>query len=206
MRRALLGREPGRAHRRRLWQLDRLLVHQRRPGHPLGEGRVRSPAGYPPRWPRRPRRSRARGLRPDPCSNGRGADLTGSGAADATMGINGPYLGPTLRARGGSRVRVKVSNDSASRSTAALARDAPARPHGRGPAPARGRGDTWVDRRGGSTSRRRRLWYHPHLHGRTGRAGLPGAGRHVSSSTTPTADVLAAVDYASRRCPVTCRT
>lgn len=90
------------------------------------------------------------------------------GRPTPTWGVNGPILGPTLRARRGDRVAVEVTNGLAETTTM----------HWHGmhlPAPADGGphqpiapGATWrpewtVEQRAAT------LWYHPHLHGATAR-------------------------------------
>jgi FtsP/CotA-like multicopper oxidase with cupredoxin domain len=90
----------------------------------------------------------------------------GADQPTATMGINGAYLGPTLRAERGEQVRVKVSNELGESSTLHWhGMHLPARMDG-GPHQLVAGGDTWsptwrVDQPAAT------LWYHPHLHGRT---------------------------------------
>ncbi|XVQ14916.1 multicopper oxidase family protein [Spirillospora sp. CA-255316] len=81
-------------------------------------------------------------------------------------GYNGPYLGPTLRARRGDRVIVEVSNDLAETTTTHWhGMRLPARMDG-GPHQPIAPGTTWrpawtIDQPAAT------LWYHPHLHERT---------------------------------------
>ena len=90
----------------------------------------------------------------------------GRGAATPTWGLNGDYLGPTLRARRGEQVLVNVTN--------ALGEDSTLHWHGMhlpaemdgGPHQMIDPGETWsptwqVDQPAAT------LWYHPHPHGRT---------------------------------------
>ncbi|WP_205745656.1 multicopper oxidase domain-containing protein [Egibacter rhizosphaerae] len=89
------------------------------------------------------------------------------GTTTDTEGVNGDYLGPTLRASRGDTVRINVANGL----------DEPTTMHWHGmhlPAAADGGphqiiapGETWppewtIDQPAGT------LWYHPHLHGKTG--------------------------------------
>lgn len=97
--------------------------------------------------------------------------------ASDTWGLNGTYLGPTLRASRGDRVRVDVTNDAGETTTLHWhGMHLPARMDG-GPHQAVEPGATWspewaVDQPAAT------LWYHPHLHGATadqvyrGAAGL----------------------------------
>ena len=104
-----------------------------------------------------------------------------------TWGINQSYLGPTLRAERGERVRVDVTNEIGESSTLHWhGMHLPARMDG-GPHQMVADGETWsprwrVDQPAAT------LWYHPHPHGRTadhvyrGLAGMflvddPAAGR-----------------------------
>ncbi|WP_248844359.1 multicopper oxidase family protein, partial [Streptomyces hirsutus] len=98
------------------------------------------------------------------------------GKRTETWGFNGSYLGPTLRAERGEKVRVRVSNrlDEAS-SVHWHGMHLPARMDG-GPHQMIAPGATWtphwtVDQPAAT------LWYHPHPHGRTEehvRRGLAG--------------------------------
>ncbi|WP_406468704.1 multicopper oxidase domain-containing protein [Streptomyces hirsutus] len=98
------------------------------------------------------------------------------GKRTATWGFNGSYLGPTLRAERGEKVRVRVGNrlDEAS-SVHWHGMHLPARMDG-GPHQMIAPGATWtphwtVDQPAAT------LWYHPHPHGRTEehvRRGLAG--------------------------------
>ncbi|MEV5438586.1 multicopper oxidase domain-containing protein [Streptomyces sp. NPDC052682] len=99
-----------------------------------------------------------------------------SGVKTPTWGFNGSYLGPTLRARRGERVRVRITNtlDEAS-SVHWHGMHLPARMDG-GPHQPIAPGATWsphwrVDQPAAT------LWYHPHPHGSTEqhvRRGLAG--------------------------------
>jgi blue copper oxidase len=83
-----------------------------------------------------------------------------------TWGVNGAYLGPTLRARRGDRVVVNVTNRLPEASTLHWhGMHLPARADG-GPHQLIDRGGTWspawtIDQPAAT------LWYHPHPHGRT---------------------------------------
>jgi FtsP/CotA-like multicopper oxidase with cupredoxin domain len=88
------------------------------------------------------------------------------GAATETWGVNGSYLGPTLRASRGDEVEVSVTNDVEETTTVHWhGMHLPARMDGgpHQPVPA---GETWtptwrIDQPAAT------LWYHPHLHGTT---------------------------------------
>jgi FtsP/CotA-like multicopper oxidase with cupredoxin domain len=104
------------------------------------------------------------------------SDLVDDGPSD-TWGLNGTYLGPTVRADQGDRVRVNVTNGVEEPTTLHWhGMHLPARMDG-GPHQMIEPGDTWspewmIDQPAAS------LWYHPHLHGDTadhvfrGAAGL----------------------------------
>lgn len=89
------------------------------------------------------------------------------GMTTRTWGVNGAYLGPTLRASRGDRVAVDVVNRLPEESTLHWhGMRLPARMDG-GPHQVIEPGGTWsprwtVDQPAAS------LWYHPHLHGKTG--------------------------------------
>ncbi|WP_431894616.1 multicopper oxidase family protein [Nonomuraea sp. bgisy101] len=90
------------------------------------------------------------------------------GAPTETWGINGPYLGPTLRARRDETVLVNVRNDLPEETTLHWhGMHVPAVMDG-GPhqiiAPGTTWSPTWTIRQQAAT-----LWYHPHPHGRTSR-------------------------------------
>ncbi len=90
----------------------------------------------------------------------------GRPAPTATMGVNGGYLGPTLRMRTGEQVRVEVTNRLAERTTLHWHGMAvPARMDG-GPhqlvEPGSTWSPTWQVRQPSGT-----LWYHAHPHGST---------------------------------------
>ncbi|MBA3310980.1 MAG: multicopper oxidase domain-containing protein [Nocardioidaceae bacterium] len=93
------------------------------------------------------------------------ADL-GQGQPTPTWGINGDYLGPTLRARRGEEVLVNVTNHVGEETTLHWhGMHLPARMDG-GPHQMIAPGETWsptwqVDQPAAT------LWYHPHLHGAT---------------------------------------
>jgi blue copper oxidase len=110
------------------------------------------------------------------------------GTTTETWGINGPHLGPTLRAARGDRVLMRVSNRLPEATTLHWhGMHLPARADG-GPHQMIEPGATWapswtIDQPAAS------LWYHPHMMGRTedhayrGLAGIwivddPGAGEH----------------------------
>ncbi|MDD9369186.1 MAG: multicopper oxidase domain-containing protein [Acidimicrobiales bacterium] len=92
-------------------------------------------------------------------------DLVDDGPSE-TWGLNGTYLGPTLRADRGDTVRVNVTNGVDETTTLHWhGMHLPARMDG-GPHQMVEPGDTWspewtVDQPAAS------LWYHPHLHGET---------------------------------------
>lgn len=91
----------------------------------------------------------------------------GYGQATVTWGINGDYLGPTLRASRGEKVRVRVNNElPESTSMHWHGMHLPAAMDG-GPHQMIASGESWlpeweIDQPAAS------LWYHPHPHGRTG--------------------------------------
>ncbi|MEV6003203.1 multicopper oxidase domain-containing protein [Streptomyces griseomycini] len=98
------------------------------------------------------------------------------GVRTPTWGFNGSYLGPTLRAQRGEKVRVRISNGLREASSVHWhGMHLPARMDG-GPHQTIGPGSTWaphwtVDQPAAT------LWYHPHPHGRTEahvRRGLAG--------------------------------
>ncbi len=90
----------------------------------------------------------------------------GHGPGTRTWGFNGSYLGPTLRAARGEKVRVDVTNHLGETSTVHWhGMHLPAAMDG-GPHQTVDAGETWspnwtVDQPAAS------LWYHPHLHGST---------------------------------------
>ncbi|MFJ9178921.1 multicopper oxidase family protein [Streptomyces sp. NPDC102360] len=98
------------------------------------------------------------------------------GRTTDTWGFNGDYLGPTLRAQRGEKVRVRVHNGLGEASTVHWhGMHLPARMDG-GPHQMVEPGGTWTPRwtvgQPAAT-----LWYHPHPHGRTERhvqRGLAG--------------------------------
>ena len=84
-----------------------------------------------------------------------------AGAVTATFGINGPYLGPTLRFRRGERVRLEVTNSLAETSTLHWhGVHVPARSDG-GPYVTIAPGATWVTEYD-VIQRAATAWYHPH--------------------------------------------
>lgn len=90
----------------------------------------------------------------------------GQAAPTATMGVNGTFLGPTLRVATGDEVRVEVTNDLAEPTTLHWhGMHVPARMDG-GPHQLVAPGETWAPnwrvRQPAAT-----LWYHAHPHGRT---------------------------------------
>ena len=93
------------------------------------------------------------------------ADL-GRDEESATWGVNGSYLGPTLRAKRGEEVLVNVTNDLDEESTLHWhGMHLPAEMDG-GPHQMITEGDTWsptwrIDQPAAT------LWYHPHPHGET---------------------------------------
>ncbi|ACQ82246.1 Bilirubin oxidase [Beutenbergia cavernae DSM 12333] len=98
------------------------------------------------------------------------------GTTTATMGYDGDYLGPTLRAKRGEQVRVRARNELDAETTVHFhGMHLPAimdgGPHQRIP-PGGERTPTWAIRQHAAT-----LWYHPHPHGATEgqvTAGLAG--------------------------------
>lgn len=99
------------------------------------------------------------------------------GTRFATMGFNGTYLGPTIRARRGERVRIHVTNDLTVPTTAhwhgmILPATQDGTPH-QSIIPSQTWTAAWQIDQPAST-----LWYHPHPHGQTelqvgrGMAGL----------------------------------
>ncbi|MBM7093806.1 multicopper oxidase domain-containing protein, partial [Streptomyces sp. S12] len=98
------------------------------------------------------------------------------GVRTPTWGFNGTYLGPTLRAKRGEKVRVRITNELGEASTVHWhGMHLPARMDG-GPHQMIAPGGTWtphwtVDQPAAT------LWYHPHPHGKTEehvRRGLAG--------------------------------
>ena len=85
------------------------------------------------------------------------------GKTTETWGINGPYLGPTLRVESGERVRMNVRNDLPEPTTVHWhGMHLPATADG-GPHQPIARGETWspawtIDQPAAT------LWYHPHPH------------------------------------------
>ncbi len=96
----------------------------------------------------------------------RGRTDFGTGEEYETLGINGDYLGPTVRARRGEQVRMDVTNEIGERSTLHWhGMHLPAAMDG-GPHQMVEVGQTWsptwtIDQPAAT------LWYHPHLHGET---------------------------------------
>lgn len=90
----------------------------------------------------------------------------GHGPATQTWGVNGSYLGPTIRATNGENIRIKVTNGLSEASTLHWhGAHAPAAMDG-GPHQMIDPGQTWapewtIDQPAAT------LWYHPHLHGTT---------------------------------------
>lgn len=90
----------------------------------------------------------------------------GQGGPTPTLGVNGSFLGPTLRASRGEQVRIDVTNSMTETSTLHWhGMKLPAVMDG-GPHQQVEPGQTWsptwaVDQPAAT------LWYHPHLHGRT---------------------------------------
>jgi len=93
-------------------------------------------------------------------------DFEVAGSPTATWGYNGSYLGPTLRAERGERVRINVTNELGETTTTHWhGHHLPAEMDG-GPHQPIEPGQTWspewtVDQPAATT------WYHPHLHGTT---------------------------------------
>jgi FtsP/CotA-like multicopper oxidase with cupredoxin domain len=109
----------------------------------------------------------------------------GGSAPTATMGVNGAYLGPTLRMRTGDAVRIDVRNDLTERTTLHWHGMAvPARMDG-GPHQLVEPGTTWSPiwrvRQPAGT-----LWYHAHPHGTTAEHVYRGvAGMILVDDPTP---------------------
>src|SRR5919106_1748182 len=83
-----------------------------------------------------------------------------------TWGVNGPYLGPTLRAERGDRVELRVRNDLSDATTVHWhGMHLPAAADG-GPHQPIEPGATWT-RSGDIDQPAATLWYHPHPHGET---------------------------------------
>jgi FtsP/CotA-like multicopper oxidase with cupredoxin domain len=95
------------------------------------------------------------------------------GTSTPTIGINGPYLGPTIRCRTGDRVALRVKNDLAERTAVHWhGLHIPAR-HDGGPHQVVVPGAVWepsfeIGQKASS------CWYHAHLMGRTGEQVLRG--------------------------------
>jgi FtsP/CotA-like multicopper oxidase with cupredoxin domain len=90
-----------------------------------------------------------------------------------TLGVNGPYLGPTVRCRAGDRVTLRVKNDLAERTTLHWhGLHIPAR-HDGGPHQVVAPGQLWEP--SFEIKQKASLcWYHSHLMGRTGEQVLRG--------------------------------
>lgn len=109
-----------------------------------------------------------------------------AGRRTATLGYDGPYLGPTLRAARGERVQLNVTNSLAEPTTLHChGMHLPAVMDG-GPHQPIAPGETWSPTftiaQAGAT-----LWYHPHPHGQTEHqvyAGLSGLFILDDSDTT----------------------
>jgi FtsP/CotA-like multicopper oxidase with cupredoxin domain len=113
----------------------------------------------------------------------------GAGAPTATYGINGPFLGPTLRFPRGERVRVEVTNSLGEESSLHWhGMQVPARKDG-GPYVTIAPGATWtvdldVDQRPAT------VWYHPHPMHQTARQVYMGlAGLIYIADLAPRADL-----------------
>jgi blue copper oxidase len=95
------------------------------------------------------------------------------GVSTPTIGINGPYLGPTIRCRAGDRVRFRVKNGLAERTTLHWhGLHIPAR-HDGGPHQVVEPGGIWeasFDIKQSASS----CWYHSHMMGQTGEQVLRG--------------------------------
>jgi FtsP/CotA-like multicopper oxidase with cupredoxin domain len=96
----------------------------------------------------------------------RGTTDFGAGAATRTWGVNGSYLGPTLRAQRGEQVLMRVTNDLGHTTTLHwhgmhLPAEMDGGPHSTVP-PGGSWSPTWRIEQPAAT-----LWYHPHLHGET---------------------------------------
>ncbi|MBL8622857.1 MAG: multicopper oxidase domain-containing protein [Myxococcales bacterium] len=113
----------------------------------------------------------------------------GAGAPTATYGVNGAYLGPTLRFRRGERVRLEVTNSLAEPSTLHWhGMHVPAASDG-GPYVMVAPGATWVTEYD-VTQRPMTAWYHPHPMHQTGRQVYMGlAGVIYVEEPTPPADL-----------------
>ncbi len=113
----------------------------------------------------------------------------GAGAPTATYGVNGAYLGPTLRFRRGDRVRLEVTNALAEITTVHWhGMHLPASADG-GPYQTIAPGATWVSEYD-VTQRPATAWYHPHQMHATGRHVYMGmAGLIFVEDAAPTADL-----------------
>nr|WP_115329907.1 multicopper oxidase domain-containing protein [Tsukamurella paurometabola] len=126
--------------------------------------------------PLAPSRTDADGARLFELTAGAGTTEITPGRATRTWGFNGAILGPTLRARNGEKVRVRVHNTLPEETTVHWhGMHLPARADG-GPHQPIAPGATWTTewtvRQDPAT-----LWYHPHPHGTTERhvyRGLSG--------------------------------
>ncbi|HEY8544015.1 MAG TPA: multicopper oxidase domain-containing protein, partial [Acidimicrobiales bacterium] len=114
--------------------------------------------------------------------------------ATPTWGLNGTYLGPTLRASRGDTVRVEVTNGVDEATTLHWhGMHLPARMDG-GPHQLVAPGDTWtpewtIDQPAAT------LWYHPHLHGRTAEHVYRGAAGLFLLDDPAAADVAEALPH-----------
>jgi FtsP/CotA-like multicopper oxidase with cupredoxin domain len=110
------------------------------------------------------------------------------GVSTPTWGVNGTYLGPTLRAERGDVVRMRVGNATDEASTLHWhGMHLPAAADG-GPHQMVAPGETWtpswtIDQPAAT------LWYHPHLHGRTAEQVLRGVAGMFILDDEPSSDV-----------------
>ncbi len=100
------------------------------------------------------------------------------GTRTTTLGFNGAYLGPTLRAHTGDKVRINITNSLSETTTVHWhGMHLPAAMDG-GPHQLIAPGAIWQPN-WTVTNQAATLWYHPHRAGQNRGAGLSGAGRAV---------------------------
>ncbi|MGJ3560660.1 multicopper oxidase domain-containing protein [Streptomyces sp. INA 01156] len=127
------------------------------------------------------------------------------GRRTTTWGFNGSYLGPTLRAKRGEKVRVRVGNDLDEASSVHWhGMHLPARMDG-GPHQMIAPGAAWtphwtVDQPAAT------LWYHPHPHGKTEEHVRRGLAACSSSTTRSPLACPCRSGTASTICRSSCRT
>ncbi len=118
----------------------------------------------------------------------------GAGALTATYGVNGAYLGPTLRLRSGERVRIEVSNTLSETTTLHWhGLEVPARSDG-GPYQTVAPGTTWVTEFD-VTQRPLTAWYHPHQMHETARQVYMGMAGLILVEDASSASAALPVSY-----------